>query len=173
MFNSKAETPWSYVVSTPDGNKRMNRIHLKDASIPKIVPNAQPNPKGSVPRKPPSVLATLKLPGGNDVSKYVLRSVPNPSVNSAVGKGIPNTSVNKAVGNQSPNHSINSGVQNSGIQNGVNRAQDQKVQNNAVNTNQEQKGKEISKANSIPMVNSIPSLCNVPQLELRKEIKKK
>ena len=75
------------------------------------------------------MLVGLKPPGGNGVPKFVLRSVPNPSVNSADGKNIPNTSVNKAVGNQSPNQSVNSGVQNSDIQNGVNSGQDQKVQN--------------------------------------------
>ena len=104
---------------------------LKDASIPKVVSNAQSNQRGSVPRKPPSVLVVLKPPGGNGLPKNVLRSVPNPNVNSTVRKSIPNTNVNKAVGNQSPNHSVNSGVQNSGIQNGVNSAQDQKAQNNA------------------------------------------
>ena len=61
--------------------------------------------------KPPSVLVTLKPPGGNGFPKYVLRSVPNQSVNSADGKSIPNTSVNKAVENQSPNKNVNSGVQ--------------------------------------------------------------
>ena len=53
----------------------------------------------------------------------MLRSVPNPSVNSTDGNSILNTSANKAVGNQIPNHSVDSGVQN-----GVNRAQDEKVQ---------------------------------------------
>ena len=122
------------------------------------MPNAQPNPKGSVQRKPPSVLVTMKPSGGNGLPKYVWRSVPNPGVNSAVGKSIPNTSVNKALGNQSPNHSVNSGV---------NSSQDKKVQNNAMNTNQEQK------ENEIPIVNSVPSSYNVPKLELRKEIKEK
>ena len=121
VVKPKAETPRSYAVSTPDGDKSRNRIHLKDAGIPKVVPNAQPNPKGSVPRKPPSVLISLKPQGGNGLPKYVLRSVPNPSVNSAVGNSIPNISVNKAVGNR-PNHIVNSGVQNSGIQNDVNSA---------------------------------------------------
>ena len=127
-------------MSTPDGHKRRNRIHLEDAGIPKVVPNAQSKPKGSVLRKPSSVLVALKPPAGNGLPKYVLRSVPNPSVNSAAGNSIPNISVNKAVRNQSPNHSVNSSVQN-----GVNSAQDQKVQNkaqvqkNPVNTNQEQK----------------------------------
>ena len=111
-------------MSTPDCDKRRNRIHFKDAGIPKVVPSAQPNPKGSVPRKPPAVLVALKPPGGNGLPKCVLRSVPNPNVNSVVGKNICNISVNKAVGNQSPNHSVNSGVQN-----GVNSVQDQKVQN--------------------------------------------
>ena len=97
-------------------------IHLKDAGIPKVAPNAQTNPKGSVPRKLPSVLLVLKPPGGNGLPKYVLRYFPNPSVNSAEGKSIPNMSVNKAVVNQSHNHSVNSGVQN-----GVNSAQVQKV----------------------------------------------
>ena len=73
------------------------------------MPNAQPIPKGSVPRKLPSVLVALKPPGGNGLPKYVLRSIPNPGVNSAVGKSIPNTNVNKEVGNQSPNHNVNSG----------------------------------------------------------------
>ena len=91
----------------------------------------------------------------------MLRSVPNPRGNSAVGKSIPNISVNKAVGNQRPNHSVNSGVQN-GVsseqdQKVQNKAQVQKVWNNTVNTNQEQKGSEIPKSNSIPIVNSVPS----------------
>ena len=172
VVKSKAETPRSYVVSTPDGDKRRKRIHLKDAGIPKVVHNAQPNPKGSVPRKPSLVLVALKPPGGNGLPKYVLRSVPNPSINSAVGKSIPYTRVNKAVGSQSPNQSVNSDVQNSVIQNGVNSAQDQNVQNNAVNTNQEQKGNEISKANSIQIVNSVPSSCNVPKLELKRKSRK-
>ena len=120
VVKSKAESPWAYVVSKLEGDKRRNRIHLKDACIPKVVPNTQPNPKGSVARKPPSVLVVLKPPGGTGLPKYVLRSVSNPSANSAVGKGIPNTGVNNAVGNQSPIHSVNSGVQNSGIQNSVN-----------------------------------------------------
>ena len=170
-MKSKAEAPGSYVMSTPDGDKRRNKIHLKDAGIPKGVPNAQPNRKGSVPRSPPSLWVALKPSGGNALPKYMLRSVPNASVNSAVEKSIPNTSVNKAVGNQRLNHSANSGVKNSGIQNGVNSALYQKVQNNAVNTNQGQKGSKISKANSIPIVNSVPSSCNVPKLELKKEIK--
>ena len=79
FVNSKAETPRSYVVSTPDGDKRRKRIHLKDAGIPKVVSNAQPNPQGSVPRESPSVLVALKQPEGNGLPKYVLRSVPNPS----------------------------------------------------------------------------------------------
>ena len=150
VVKSKAETPRSCAVSTLDGNKRRNRIHLKDTGIPKVVPNAPPNPQGSVPMKPLSVLVALKSPGGNGLPKYVLRSVPNLSVNSADGNSIPNTSVNKAVGNQSPNQCVNSGVQNRCIQNGVNSTQDQKVQNkahikkvqnNAVNTNQEAKRK--------------------------------
>ena len=131
VVKSKDETPISYVVSTPDGDKRRNRIHLKDAVIPKLVPDAQPNPQVSVPSKPPSERVTLKPPGGNGLPKYVLRSVPNPSVNSAEWNSIPNTSVNNAVGIQIPNESVNGGVQNSGIQNGVNSAQDQKVQNKA------------------------------------------
>ena len=175
-MKSKAETPRSYIVSTPDGDKRRNRIHLKDAHIPKVVPNGQPNQQGSMPRKPPSVLVTLKPPGENGLPKYVLRSVPNPSLNSADGNNIPNTSINIAVGNQSPNQSLNSDAQNSGRQNGVNSAHDkkvqnksqtQKVQNNAVNTNQEKKGNEIS------VVNSVSSSSNVPKLEIRKEIKEK
>ena len=121
VVKPKAETPRSYVASTPDCDKRRNRIHLKDAGIPKVVPNAQANSKGSVPRKPPSVLVALKPTRGNGLPKYVLRSVPNPSVNSTLWKSIPNKSVNKAVGNQSPKHSVNSGVQN-----GVNSTQDKK-----------------------------------------------
>ena len=78
-------------------------IHLKDAGIPKVVPNAQQNPQSSVPKKPLSVLVALKPPGGNGLPKYVLTSVPNRSVNSAEGNSVPSTSVNKAVGNQSPN----------------------------------------------------------------------
>ena len=160
-------------MSTPRGDKQRNRIHLKDAGIQKVVPNTQPILQRSVPRKPPSVLVALKQPGGISLLKYVLRSVPNPSVNSADGKSIPNTSVNTAVGNQSPNQSVNSGIQNSGIIIGVNSAQDQKVQNNAVNTNQKQKGNEISKVNSIPILNCVPSSSNVPKLEIGKEIKEK
>ena len=128
VVRSKAETPRSYVVSTSDFDKRRNRIHLKDAGILKVVPNAQPNPQESVPNKPSERIA-LKPPGGNGLPKYVLRSVPNPSVNSVEGNSIPNTSVNNAVGNPISSHSVISGVQNSGIQNGVNSAQDQKVQN--------------------------------------------
>ena len=101
----------------------------------------------------------------------MLRCVPNPSVNSAVGKSIPNTSVNKAVGNQSPNHTVNSGGQNTvnslEDQKVQNKAKVQKVQNNAVNTNQGQKGSKISKANNIQLVNSVPSSCNVTKSELR------
>ena len=77
VVKSKAESPKSYVVSTPDGDYRRNRICIKDTGIPKVVPNAQANPTGSVPRKPPSVLLALKPPGGNGLQKYVLRSVPN------------------------------------------------------------------------------------------------
>ena len=66
---SRAETPRSYVVSTPDGDKGRNSIHLKDAVFPKVVPNAQPNPKGSVPRKPPSVVVALKPQGENGLQK--------------------------------------------------------------------------------------------------------
>ena len=77
VVKSKAETLRSYVICA----------------------NAQLNPKGSVPRKPPSMLVALKPPGGNGLPKYVLRSVPNPSINSAVGMSIPNKSVNKAVEN--------------------------------------------------------------------------
>ena len=172
VVKSKAESPWAYVVSKLEGDKRRNRIHLKDACIPKVVPNTQPNPKGSVARKPPSVLVVLKPPGGTGLPKYVLRSVSNPSANSAVGKGIPNTGVNNAVGNQSPIHSVNSGVQNSGIQNSVNSVQDQEVQNKAVNTNQEQKEVNI-KSHSIPIVDSVPSSYNVPKLELRKDTNEK
>ena len=117
-------------MSTPVGDKRRYRIYLKDTGIPKVVPNVQSNPKGSVPRKPPSVLLALKPPGGSGLPNYELGSVANPRVHSAVGKSISNTSVNKAEGNQRPNHSMNSGVQN-----GVNSAQDKKIQNNVVNTN--------------------------------------
>ena len=48
VVKSKADTPRSYVVLTPDGDKRRNRVHFKDAGIPNIVPNAQPYPQGSV-----------------------------------------------------------------------------------------------------------------------------
>ena len=89
-MKSKADTPKSYVVSIQDGDIRRNGIHLKDAGIPKVVSNAQPNPKGSVPRKPPSVLVAMKAPGRNGFPKYVLRSVPNPSERSAVWNSIPN-----------------------------------------------------------------------------------
>ena len=121
----KAETLRSYVVPIPDHDIR-NRIYLKDADGPKFVPNAQPNPQRSVPRKPPSVLVALKQLGGNGLPKYVLRSIPNPGVNSAEGNSIPNTSVNNVVGIQIPYQSVNSGVQNSHIQNGVISAQDPK-----------------------------------------------
>ena len=82
--------------------------------------NAQPNPQGSELSKSPSERVALKSPGGNGLPKYVLKSVPSPSVNSAEGNSIPNTSVNNALGNQIPIQSVNSGVQNSGIQNGIN-----------------------------------------------------
>ena len=156
---------------TSDGDKRRNRIHLKDAGIPKVVLVAQPNPKGSVPRKPPSVLVALKPLVGNGLPKYMLRSVLNPSVSSTVGNSIPNISVSKAVENWSPNHTVNSVVQNgvnsTKYQKVQNKAQVQKVQNNAVNTNQEQKGSKI------PIGYSVQSSCNVPKLEKRKEIKEK
>ena len=71
-----------------------------------MMPNAQPNPQGSVPIKPHSLLVPLKPPGGNGLPKCMLRSVPNPSVNSAEEKSIPNTSVNNAVGNQIPSQGI-------------------------------------------------------------------
>ena len=63
-------------------------------------------------------MVALKPPGGNGLPKYVLRSVPNPSVNSAVGNSIPSISVNKAVWHQGPNHSVNNRVQS-----GANSAQ--------------------------------------------------
>ena len=116
-----------------DGDKRRNKIHLKDAGIPKVVSNAWHNPQGSVPRKPPLELVSLKAPGGN---------------------GLPN----QAVGNQNPNHSVNSYVENSGIKNGVNSTQDQKAQNNTVNTNQEQKGSEIPIVSSIPSSGNVSKL---------------
>ena len=71
------------------------------------MPNAQPNPQGSVPSKPPSERVALKPPGGNDLPKYVLTSIPNPSVNSAEGNSNPNTSENEAVDNQISNQSVN------------------------------------------------------------------
>ena len=71
VVKSKAETPRSYLVSTPDGDKRSNWIHLMDACIPDVLPNAQPIPKGSVPRNPPSVLVALKPPGGKGLPKCV------------------------------------------------------------------------------------------------------
>ena len=109
-------------MSAPYGDKRRNRMHLNDAGIPKVVSQCTwHNPQGSVPRKLPSVLVSLKAPGGNGLPKYVLRSIPNPSVNNVVGKSIPNMSVNQALGNQTTNHSVNSGV---------NSTQDQKAQNN-------------------------------------------
>ena len=126
VVKSKAETPRSCVVSTLDGNKRRNRIHLKDAGIPNMLPNAQPIPQGSVPSKPSSKRVALQPPGGNGLPKYVLRSVPTLSVNSTEGRSIPNTTVNNAVRNQIPNQSENSDVQNSGIQNVVNSPQDKK-----------------------------------------------
>ena len=116
-------------------------------------------------------LVALKPPGENSLPKYVLRSIPNPSVNNAEGNSIPNISVNKAVGNQSPNYSVNSGIQNAANSTQdpkvKNKAQVQTVQNNAVNANQETKGNEI------PIVNSVPISSNVPKLEIRKEIKEK
>ena len=147
------------------------------------MPNAQPILQGSVPSKPPSERVVLKPPGGNGLPKYELRSVPNPSVNSAEWNNIPNASVNNVVRKQIPNQHANNGVQNSGIKNGVNSAQDQNIQNkaqdqkvqnnvnNTVNTNQEKKGSEVSKVNSIPIVSSVPSSSNVPKLEIREEIK--
>ena len=69
-MKSKAETLRSYVMSTPDGDRRRNRIHLKDAGIPKAVPNAQPNPQGSVPSKPPSERVALKPSGGYGLPKW-------------------------------------------------------------------------------------------------------
>ena len=89
--------------------------------------NAQPNPKRSVPRKQPLVMVAQKPPGGIGLLKYVLRSVPNPSVNSADRNSNPTTSVNKAVGNQGPKQNVDNDVQNSGIQNVVNSAQDKKI----------------------------------------------
>ena len=110
LVKSKAETSKSYVVSTPDSGKRRNRIHLNDAGIPKVMPNAQPNPQGSVLSKPPAERIALKPPGGTELPKYVLWSVPNSSVNSAEEKSVSNTWVNNAVGNQIPNQSVNSSV---------------------------------------------------------------
>ena len=69
-------------------------MNLQDTGTPKVVPNAQPYPEGSVPSKPPSERVVLKPLGGNGLPKYVVRSVPNPSVNSTEGNSIPNTSVN-------------------------------------------------------------------------------
>ena len=112
-------------MSTPDGDKSRNRIPLKGASIPNIVPNAQPIPQGSVRSKPPSERVALKPLVGNGLPKYGLRSVPNPSQNNTEGNSIPNTSVNNSVGNHIPNKNVNSGVQSSIIRNGVNSAHDQ------------------------------------------------
>ena len=56
-------------MSTQNGDERRNRIHLKDAGIPKVVPNALPNPKGSMPRKPLSGLVALKPPEGRWFTK--------------------------------------------------------------------------------------------------------
>ena len=74
-------------MSTLDGDKRRNRIHLKDAGIPKGVYNAQPNLEGNVPRNPPLVLVALKPQGGNGLPKYILRSVPNPKCKSCCWEG--------------------------------------------------------------------------------------
>ena len=77
--------------------KRRNSINLKDVGIPNVVPSAQPNPQGSVLSKLPSERAAVKPPEGNGSPKYVLRSVHNPSVNSAEGNSISNINVNNAV----------------------------------------------------------------------------
>ena len=74
-YQTKAETPRSYIVQTPHGEKRRNRSHLREASIPSLKPKVQ-----VVERvRPHYILIDQKQ---QDKVPSLVKSVPIPNVNS-------------------------------------------------------------------------------------------
>ena len=98
VIKSKAETPRSYIVQTPHGEKRRNRSHLREASIPSLKPKVQ-----VVERvRPHYILIAQKQ---QDRVPSLVKSVPTPSVNNTAN------SAPSANGIQSPKaqpHVVNS-----------------------------------------------------------------
>ena len=75
IIKSQAETPRSYIVQKPHGEKRRNRSHLRKASIPCLKPKVQ-----VVERvRPHYILIAQKQ---QDKVPRLVKSVPTPSVNS-------------------------------------------------------------------------------------------
>ena len=84
VIKSQAETPRSYIVLTPQGEKRRNRIHLREAGIStNAVPKAPNEEKVKyvllAPNKSPSVQSVCQ-PNEGKVSQSVVENVPKANV---------------------------------------------------------------------------------------------
>ena len=80
MIKSQAENPTSYIVLTPEGEKRRNRIHLREAGIStNAVPKAPNVEKVKyvllAPNKSPSVQSVCQ-PNEGKVSQSAVENVP-------------------------------------------------------------------------------------------------
>ena len=88
MIKSQAETPRSYIVITPQGEKRRNRLCLREAGIStKTVPKAPNVEKVKyvllAPNKSPSVQSVCQ-PNEEKVSQSVVENVPKSNVQSVL-----------------------------------------------------------------------------------------
>ena len=73
MIKSQAETPRSYIVLTPQGEKRRNRIHLREAGICTNAVHKAPNEEKVkyvllAPNKSPSVQSVCQPNEGKSIS---------------------------------------------------------------------------------------------------------
>ena len=112
VIKSQAEIPRSYIVQTPHGEKKRNRSHLREASIPSLKPKVQ-----VVERVWPHYILIAQKQ--QDKLPSLVKSVPTPSVNntansapSANGIQSPKAQVVNSARSQLPsvnsNQSVNS-----------------------------------------------------------------
>ena len=88
MIKSQAETPRSYMVMIPQGEKRRNRIHLREAGISTNTVHKAPNVEKVkyvllAPNKSPSVQSVCQ-PKEEKVSQSVVENVPKANVQSVL-----------------------------------------------------------------------------------------
>ena len=84
VIKSNTESPRSYIVQTPQGEKKINRISLSEAAIPtKIVPRAPNGGKvksvSTAPEQSP-VEQCVPQPLLQSVPKPIMQEVPKPNV---------------------------------------------------------------------------------------------